>query len=59
LVGSKGTLDQAYRTIPRRGGSLPVVEDGKLVGIVTERDMLRTLSTSLPSAKRLDPDLFP
>jgi len=43
----------------RRRGSLPVVEDGKLVGIVTERDMLRTLSTSLPSAKRLDPDLFP
>jgi acetoin utilization protein AcuB len=43
----------------RRLGSLPVVEDGKLVGIVTERDMLRTLSTFLPSAKRLDPDLFP
>jgi acetoin utilization protein AcuB len=43
----------------RRLGSLPVVEDGKLVGIVTERDMLRTLSTFLPSAKRLDPHLFP
>lgn len=32
----------------RRIGSLPVVEDGKLVGILTERDLLLALARELP-----------
>lgn len=32
----------------RRIGSLPVVEDGKLVGILTERDLLRALAKEFP-----------
>lgn len=32
----------------RRIGSLPVVEDGRLVGMLTERDLLRALMTERP-----------
>jgi CBS domain-containing protein len=31
-----------------RFGSLPVMEKGKLVGIVTERDVLKALAQTLP-----------
>lgn len=41
-----------------RFGSLPVLEGGKLVGIVTERDVLRALAAKLPAVKGLDPDNF-
>ncbi len=33
---------------------LPVVEDGRIVGIVTERDVLRRLAAALPSVKSLE-----
>jgi acetoin utilization protein AcuB len=36
-----------------RFGSLPVLEGGKLVGIVTERDALRELATTLSPVKGL------
>ena len=39
-----------------RVGSLPVVEGHRLVGILTERDVLRALAATLPSIKGADPD---
>ena len=39
-----------------RVGSLPVVEGSRLVGILTERDVLRALAATLPSIKGDDPD---
>ena len=41
-----------------RFGSLPVVEGGRLVGIVTERDVLKALAKTLPSVRGVDPDTF-
>ncbi len=35
----------------RRVGSLPVIEDGKLVGMLTERDLLKALSREGPVPK--------
>jgi len=38
------SLGEAARLMmTRRVGSLPVVEEGRLVGIITETDMLRTI----------------
>jgi CBS domain-containing protein len=41
-----------------RVSSLPVVQAGRLVGIVTERDLLRALAATLPPIKGIDPDTF-
>jgi CBS domain-containing protein len=38
-------------------GSLPVVENGRLVGIITERDMLKTLVKER-SLREFDPEGF-
>jgi acetoin utilization protein AcuB len=47
------TLAQAGLTMfQRRIGSLPVVEDGRLVGILTETDVL----TALTAGQETDPD---
>jgi CBS domain-containing protein len=42
----------------RRIGSLPVVESKRLVGIVTEYDVLRALAATLPCIKGADPDTY-
>jgi CBS domain-containing protein len=41
-----------------RAGSLGVVEGGRLVGIVTERDVLKALAATLPAVRGLDPDTY-
>jgi acetoin utilization protein AcuB len=49
------TLAQAGLTMfQRRIGSLPVVEDGRLVGILTETDVLAALT----AGEETDPDAF-
>jgi acetoin utilization protein AcuB len=49
------TLTQAGLTMfQRRIGSLPVVEDGRLVGILTETDVLAALT----AGQEQDPDAF-
>ncbi len=45
-TGPGATLREAARTMDEHGvGSLVVLEDGALVGIVTERDLLRCIAT--------------
>ncbi len=41
-----------------RVSSLPVLRDGRLVGIVTERDVLKALAATLPPIRGFDPDSF-
>ncbi|MBI1845770.1 MAG: CBS domain-containing protein [Candidatus Rokubacteria bacterium] len=41
-----------------RIGSLPVVANGELVGIVTERDALKALVTAIPAVRTIDPGLL-
>jgi acetoin utilization protein AcuB len=42
----------------RRVGSLPVRENGKLVGIVTERDIFKALMMTIKPIRGTDPDTF-
>ena len=42
----------------RRIGSLPVRENGKLVGIVTERDIFKALMMAIKPVRGADPDTF-
>jgi CBS domain-containing protein len=41
-----------------RFGCLPVIEAGRLVGIVTERDVLKALAATLPAVRGMDPDNY-
>jgi acetoin utilization protein AcuB len=41
-----------------RVGSLPVVDGGQLIGIITERDVLKSLAATLPSVRGADPDSY-
>ena len=41
-----------------RFSGLPVVDEGRLVGIVTEVDVLRSLAATLPAVKGSDPDTY-
>jgi CBS domain-containing protein len=42
----------------RRIGSLPVRENGKLVGIITERDVLKALMMAIRPVRGVDSDTF-
>ena len=42
----------------RRIGCLPVLSGGRLIGIVTDRDVLKGLAATLPAIRGLDPDSY-
>ena len=44
--------------VEARFGSLPVVDAGRLVGIVTERDVLKALAVMLPAIRGSEPDTY-
>lgn len=52
-ISPEAPLSDAVRTVcEKRFGALPVVEGGKLVGIITETDMLRAFLKTLDGAAR-------
>ncbi|HET7342264.1 MAG TPA: CBS domain-containing protein [Methylomirabilota bacterium] len=58
-IGRDAPIAQAAAVMAdARVGSLPVVDGEQLVGIVTERDVLRALADTLPSIKGADPDSY-
>jgi acetoin utilization protein AcuB len=58
-IGPGAPLAQAAAImVEGRFSSLPVVDGGRLVGIVTERDALKALAQTLPAIKGMDPDTF-
>jgi acetoin utilization protein AcuB len=58
-IGPEASIAQAAAVMfERRFGSLPVVDRGQLVGIVTERDVLKALAATLPAVRGIDPDNY-
>jgi acetoin utilization protein AcuB len=58
-IGPDAPVAQAAAMMLSAGvGGLPVVEDGRVVGMVTERDALRALASTLPSVRGADPDTY-
>jgi acetoin utilization protein AcuB len=58
-IGPQAPVAQAAAIMANvRIGSLPVVEGTRVVGIVTEHDVLKALATTLPCIKGADPDMY-
>ena len=58
-IAPSAPVAQAAAVMATAGlGCLPVVEDGQMVGIVTERDALKTLAAMLPAVRGADPDTY-
>ncbi len=55
-IGAERTVGEAARIMERAGvGALAVVEDGELLGIVTDRDLMtRVLAARRPADARVD-----
>lgn len=55
-IGPEGTIRQAAVIMEQSGiGSLAVIDDGQLVGIVTDRDLVRrALARDVPADARVD-----
>jgi acetoin utilization protein AcuB len=47
VISPEAKIEQAARLLAEKGiGCLPVIEEGKLVGLVTETDVLRCIAGS-------------
>ena len=58
-IGPEASIAQAAALMfEGRFGSLPVVDRGRLIGIVTERDVLKALAGTLPAVRGIDPDNY-
>ena len=58
-IGPEALLAQAAAIMyEAHVGSLPVVENGRLVAIVTERDVLKMLARTLRPVRGIDPDTY-
>ena len=58
-IGPQAPVAQAAAIMANvRVGSLPVVEGTRLVGIVTEHDVLKALAATLPCIRGADPDTY-
>ena len=58
-IGPAAPIAQAAAVMTSaRIGCLPVVDGARLVGIVTERDTLRALASTLSSVRGADPDTY-
>ena len=58
-IGPQAPVAQAAAIMANfRVGSLPVTEGGRLVGIVTEHDVLKALAATLPCIRGADPDTY-
>ena len=58
-IGPQAPVAQAAAIMAKfRVGSLPVTEGGRLVGIVTEHDVLKALAATLPCIRGADPDTY-
>lgn len=58
-IGPEAPVAQAAAIMAdARIGSLPVVESKRLIGIVTEYDVLKALAATLPCIKGADPDTY-
>jgi CBS domain-containing protein len=58
-IGPEASITQAAALMfEGRFGCLPVVERGQLIGIVTERDVLKALAGTLPAVRGIDPDNY-
>jgi acetoin utilization protein AcuB len=53
IVGPRTTLPEALRLVQQRGiRHLPVVDDGRLIGIVSDRDLKRAMASSASTLER-------
>ena len=58
-IGPEAPIAQAAAVMTSaRVGCLPVVDGGRLVGIVTKQDALKALAATLPSVRGGDPDTY-